>query len=192
MDKLKVINMALMKTGLPLAASLSDCDWNASLIFDVTAEELLRGYAWNFATRLATLPEADEPPPFGFARAFILPDDCAAVIDVRSSHDLRAPRSRFTRNGSQLFTQEAPCNIRYVSASVPPEQWPPDFARACASRIAAEIASLSAEKASLAPQLIALHAKELADAQAADARESGERIPLDMSFMTARGAYREG
>ena len=41
-DKLEVINNALMKIGLPLAASLEDCDWNAATVYDLVVEQILR------------------------------------------------------------------------------------------------------------------------------------------------------
>ena len=49
MTKLEIVNNALMKCGLPLAASLDDCDWNVQAIFEGVAGEVLRCHPWNFA-----------------------------------------------------------------------------------------------------------------------------------------------
>ncbi len=48
-NKLEVINNALMKIGLPLAASLEDCDWNAATVYDLVVEQILRSFNWGFA-----------------------------------------------------------------------------------------------------------------------------------------------
>lgn len=188
MDQLTIINKALMKCGLPLAAALNDCDWNAQLVYDSAVEECLRDFAWNFATRFATLaPSA--PPAHGFAKGYQLPDDCLRVIDVHCMHDLRTPPARYERVGDMLYTQVSPCHLRYVSSNVPCGQWPSDFCNVVSCRIAWEIAPLSTQTASLTPQLAQQYYTALAAAQATDAREIAERVPLDVNILMARAGY---
>lgn len=184
--KLDVINAALMKVGLPLAADLNDCDWNASLIFDSVTEQALRSFAWGFASRYEVLKEAAQVPAFGFHRAYLMPADCLRVIDVRCGTDLRSPKARFSISGKLVYANVSPCNCRYVGREMNPANWPNDFADAVAARIAAEIANLSAQTMSMTPNLIQLHQLSLAQAQAADATETTERVPLDESILAAR------
>jgi len=190
-DKLAVINAALMKVGLPLAASLNDCDWNASTIFDAVAEQALRSFPWGFATRFAALAPAREPS-FGFRYAYTMPDDCLRVIDVRCADDLRAPKARFVISARQVYANVSPCNCRYVTRDLDPANWPTDFADAVASRVAAEIASLSAQTMSMTPNLIQLYQLALAQAQAIDATETTERVPLDESILMGRSGGQGG
>ena len=92
MDKLSVINAALMKCGLPLAASLQDADWGASSRFDSVTEQLLRAHAWNFATAYAT-PGQSGTPAHGYLYSYPVPADCVRVLDVRAAEDVRAPQA---------------------------------------------------------------------------------------------------
>ena len=177
MDRLGVINRALMKTGLPLAASENDCDWNAASIFEDVACELLRSHPWGFATRGATLSREAEPGQ-GYNYSYKLPDDCLRAIDVRSQHDSRAPKGRFAIEGRRLLTNLYPANVRYVKKILDPGEWPLDFANAVAARLAVEIAALSAESMNIVPQLTQLAQVAYAQAQLSDARESTERVRL--------------
>lgn len=184
--KLSIINAALMKVGLPLAADLSDCDWNAGSIYDAVAEQVLRSFPWGFATRFAVLARDIADPAFGFRHAYAMPPDCLRVVDVRCGEDLRSPRARFVVSGKLIYANVSPCNARYVARDKDPANWPTDFADAVAARIAAEIANLSAQTMSMTPNLIQLYQLSLAQAQAVDATETTERVPLDESILAAR------
>lgn len=186
MDKLGVINMALLKTGLPLASSLKDCDWNAAFIFDLCVEQIERGFAWGFAQKFTVCARDATAPPFGFDYSYTLPADCLRVIDVRNQHDLRAPKCTYVLQGRKLLTSASPCNLRYVARNLEPGDWPGDFTDAVACLIACEIAALSAEKMSLVPVLTQKYQLALAQAQIADARENTERVPLNQSLFAAR------
>lgn len=191
-DKLGVINRALLKVGLPLAAAVNDCDWNASLVFENVVEELLRGFPWGFAQEYAVLQKSNANPPHGWEHAFALPDDCMRVIDVRCQSDLRSPKARYALSGRRIFCNVLPCNVRYVRRELDPALWPPDFLDAAACRIAVEIAALSAENMGLVPQLMQLFNLSLGQAQLADAREQTERVPFDNSIYAARQQPAQG
>ena len=186
MDKLSIINNALLKVALPPAAALDDCDWNAGRVFESSAEECLRAHGWSFAMRYATLEQL-ESPPFGFKYAYQMPEDCVRVVDIRPGSDLRSPRARFVTRGRQVFTNANPANTRYTGRELDTEIWPGDFANAVSCRIAAEIAGLSAEKIAMIPQLMQLAQIALNQAIMTDAREETERVPLDDSLYASRG-----
>lgn len=185
-DKLGVINLALLKTALPLATSLDECDWNASYIFDIMAEQVLRAHSWGFAQRFAQFARASTAPSFGYANSYVMPADCLKVLSVWAVSDVRAPKSEFRTSGRNVFTHAAPCNAAYVARDLEPENWPPDFTDAVATRIAMEIAGLSAEKMALVPQLMQLYQYSLAQAQASDSREERARVPYNDIFTGAR------
>lgn len=190
MDRLEVINEALLKAGLPLAADLSDCDWNAQAIYEAVVTRLLRAHAWSFAMRLATLNQTTAPT-FGFKYAYHLPDDCLKVIDVHCFNDLRSPKARYIVQGKRLLCNVMPCNCRYVGTELEPETWNNDFAEAVSCKIAMEIVALSGQNMGIIPQLAQLYNLALANAEAADARECTERVPIDQSLIVARTAERQ-
>lgn len=186
MDKLGVINLALLKTGLPLATSLEECDWNASYIFDIVTEQVLRAHSWGFAQRFAQFAKAATPPSFGYGNAYLMPEDCIKVLSVWAVSDVRAPKSEFRTSGRHVFTNAAPCNGAYVARDLEPENWPPDFTDAVATRIAMEIAGLSAEKMALVPQLMQLYQYSLSQAQHSDSVEGRARMPYNDIFSESR------
>lgn len=188
MDKLTIINVAQMKCGLPLSAALNDCDWNAALVFDNCTHEVLRSFCWGFAQEFRVLALSGKPE-FGFEKEYNLPVDCVRVVDVHGCNDLRSPKGRYTLKGKVLRTQLMPCYLRYVTNTVPCEDWPPDFTDAVASRIAMEIAPLSAQSMQLVPMLTQKYLTSLANAQATDGRENMERVPHDIDIWGARGGY---
>lgn len=186
MDKLQIINRALMKTGLPLADNLKDLEWDASVIFDTLARELLRCHSWNFARKLAVLSPAATTPPFGYDYAYAKPSDCLRVVDVRSSLNIRAPRASFMEASGMILTNARPCNCRYVSAQMNPDAWTPDFADALAATIASEIAGKLAQNMNLADKLTVDAARLLEIAKINDAREYNEHIPPTNRFTDSR------
>lgn len=190
MDKAGIINMAQMKCGLPLSAALNDSDWNADFVFDNCANECLRSFCWGFAQEFKILA-LNGTPEFGFEKQYKLPTDCVRIVDIHCVNDLRSPKGRYTVKGKILRTQLSPCYLRYVTNSVPCDEWPPDFTDAVASRIAVEIAPLSTQTMALSNILMQRYMASLANAQATDARENMERVPHDVNIMLARGGYEQ-
>lgn len=187
MNKLEVINFALMKCGLPLAATLTECDYNAGLIFDNDALIDLESHAWGFAQKFAVLEKAATPPLFGKQFAYLRPNDCVRLIDVRAEKNLRAPKGTFVKEGEKIYADVNPCYARYVWRCLDPTFWPAYFCDVVAAHIACDIAALSAEKMALVPQLYQLYSASLNRAMANDAREETERVPLDDSLFAGRG-----
>lgn len=188
MDKLGVINKALMKVGLPLAASLQDADWNATTAYESAVKQALRSFPWGFATKFANFQANQNVPAHGFSHAYTMPADCVRVIDVRQAEELRAPKARFVVSGRLVYANVTPCHARYVSSEYvdTPANWPDDFADAVSCRIAADIANLSAQTASMTAGLLQMYQLALAQAQAVDATETTERVPMDESIIAAR------
>lgn len=184
--RLEIINNALMKVGLPLAAAEREEDWNATVVFETIAKQALRSFPWSFATKFAVLTKNTNAPAHGFNFSYSLPTDCLRVVDVRQHNDLRAPKGRFVVSGKLLYANVDPCNIRYVMSELNPTNWPDDFCDAVSCKIAAEIANLSAQTATMTPGLLQMYQLSLAQAQSIDSTETNERVPLDESILMAR------
>lgn len=93
--RLEVINNALMKIGLPLAATLADCDWNASTVYDLVVEQCLRSFNWGFAGRFATLAENTQMPAHGYEHSYANHDhDSRASAALPALAVKRAGRGR--------------------------------------------------------------------------------------------------
>lgn len=185
--KLEIINNALLKVGLPLAASLNDADWNATVVYETVAKQALRSFAWGFATTYAKLTASSTAPAHGFEYSYTMPSSCLRVLDVRADNDLRAPKARFSISGKLIYANVSPCHVRYIKdVSGSPADWPDDFSDAVSCKIAAEIANLSAQTVSMTPGLLQMYQLSLAQAQAIDSTETNERVPLDESILASR------
>lgn len=185
MDKLAIVNKALLKSGLAPAAALEDCNWNAGYVFEMCAEEVFRSFTWNFARKTVVLERANGSP-VGYRYAYALPSDYCRRVSVHAASDLRSPEARCDVSGRILFANVSPCYLCYVAKFMNPQDWPPDFADAVATRIAQEIAPLSAQSMALIPQLVQQYQLSLSIAQASDAREKTGYVPFDNSFVAAR------
>lgn len=186
MQKLDIINMALLKCGLPLASSIDDCDWNAAFVYNNCLNEVLRSHAWSFALTYAKLSQEAAAPLFGKRYAYKLPSDCLKVLDIRNNWSTGAPRAEFIKAGEIIYTNASPCNLRYIRNCEDPNAWPPDFANSVAGRIAYEIAGLSAEKMGLIPQLMQTYIAGLQMAITADSQETFVRMPRSNNLLDAR------
>lgn len=171
MTRLHIINMALLRCGLPLATNIHDSDWNAQFIYETAVESLLRGYAWNFARGHAVLTEPLPETPATHLYAYELPSDCAHVVDCRASQAANSPLSRHEIAGNTVLANDRPLYVRYTRRLLEPDMWPQDFCQAVSARIAQEIAALSAEAISMVPQLMQIAEYNLGQAQLNDARE---------------------
>lgn len=191
MDKLEIINNALIKCGLPLAAALNDCDWNASYFYDPVRKKLLRNFAWGFAQKFEPLTAASAPK-CGFVKSYTLPADFIKLISVHTQNDIRSPKARIVKVvGKQIHANVTPAYLRYICDHATEEEWPADFCDLMAAALALEIAPLATQTMGLVPLLTNLYAKALAEAQANDGYENFERVPLDFNILAARGGMGE-
>lgn len=192
MDKLTIINKALLKIGLSPAPAIGDLDWNGNFVFEQVKEQCLRSHCWGFSQRFAPLSQAGNPV-CGFTKAYHLPTDCIRVCDSRCSPDLRDwPLRQVKVIGRLLYANASPVYLRYVSRDCDLDDWPNDFVDAVACGIACEIAPLAAQASGIIPQLVQMYAMKLAEAQKADAMESYEKAPQDLSILYARGGVGDG
>lgn len=191
MDQLTIINKAHLQCGLPLAAALVDCEWNAAFVFDTCAEEVLRQFVWSFARKITSLGQTSSQT-HGWKYTCRLPADCLRVVDIHNCSDMRAPKARYELMGSELLCNVSPCYLRYISKTTPIESYTADFADALSKRIAVEIAGLSTQNMGILPQLMQAYQLSLAAAQATDARETAERVPLDYNILLSRTGVNEG
>lgn len=186
MTRLEIINSALQKCGLPLAAALTDVTWNANEYFENNVRQVLKAHAWGFATKHDTFTANAVAPTHGFTFSYDLPTDCLRVIDIRPANDLRAPAARFTVVGKQLFANVTPCNARYIYDCIDPDLWPDTFADVVATKLASEIAPLNSQSFGLGASLKQMYAAVLQSAVAADAMEERTILPIEPMFLRVR------
>ena len=137
---LPIINGALLKIGLPMAAALDDATWGAIDRFENVAKQVFRSFVWGFATKYASLTANSQAnqPVHGWTYAYTIPEDCQRIIDIHNTKDLRQPKSRFCICNNMLLTNATPCYARYVGYIADCALWPADFADAVSALLAAQ------------------------------------------------------
>lgn len=155
--------------------------------WDGARDAVLADFPFSFAVKWATLAEV-QAPPFGFARAYRLPEDCLYVVDVRGQGDLRQDPPPHMIVGRDVYTDAAPCLTRYVHTHTDVAFWPPHFCAAFCMRLAAEVAPYLTQSASSGLELLQTYETLLSKAAAQDMRQEN---PPDVEWQaTAHMARR--
>ncbi|WP_428668037.1 hypothetical protein [Reyranella sp.] len=103
--------------------------------YDERIGRVLRSHPWNFAMARVSLDADATAPPFGFARRFPLPSDCARVWKLDETRHGRDPK--YAVEGQWLLTDEtAPLLLIYIRNERNPSKFTDDFAEALAGEIA--------------------------------------------------------
>jgi hypothetical protein len=141
-SQVEIVNQALVKVGATRITALSDASKQArtmNAIYAVKRDAELAAHPWTFAITRAQLPASATAPAYGWARAFPLPADYLAMVEVGENYVFYQPEAAFQLEGGQILTDEAsPLNIRYIRRIDNPGLYPPLFVESFACRLAAE------------------------------------------------------
>jgi len=177
-DLVTIYNLAL---GWCRAQAVSDPDEDTPSarlcrrFYPAASLAVLRAYPWNAAAARAILAEV-AVPPFGYAHAYRLPDDCVGAR--RLADDPEAP---YAVEGRLILTDlSAPLRLEYTRACDPTDM-DPLLARAVAARLAVDIAPTLIESSTTTDALTASYRLILAEARAVDAAEGlrPESVPSE-------------
>lgn len=153
-SKVGISNLALGYVGCSQTIAALDEDSQearaCNTYFDQVRDELLRAYEWSFATRYATLAqvtefEEDEDPEINdWGYAFRVPNDCLRVLRILTPNGDAEPNPYpFDLGGDDsgllLYCDLDDVEIKYISRIENPARYAPDFAKALAWALAAEI-----------------------------------------------------
>jgi hypothetical protein len=159
-----IVNLALVKLGASRITTMLDnvkAARSANAIYAMERDNELRAHLWNFAVARIQLPALVDPPPFGFAVQYQLPNDYLWAIQVGDIYP-GAPRtigivseafSGYKIEGGKVLTNlsfsglvlppnqtPGPLNLRYCRKIIDPTQFDPCFVMAFAMRMAMELA----------------------------------------------------
>jgi hypothetical protein len=148
-SQVEICNQALTKAGAARIVSLNDETESAGVlrtIYNVKLDAELAAQPWTFAIKRQQLPASSTAPLFGWARAFPVPADYLAMVEVGENYvfyDSNAGalfQLEGSDSGMQILTdQGSPLNVRYVRRVTTPGLFPALFVEAFACRLAAEI-----------------------------------------------------
>ena len=107
--------------------------------FESTRDALLRHHRWNFAIKRAILSRLEEDPPFGFAFAYQLPNDCLRVLELNGKQ-AGTSNSDFEIEGDRLLTNAEVAMVRYTGQVTDANLFDSLFLEAMSYKLAAAVA----------------------------------------------------
>lgn len=198
-SEVEIANVALTLLGESRIASIDD-DVKAArevkAIFDINRDALLAGYSWSFATARAQLPALAAAPDFGYSYQYQLPQDplCLRIIQVNDVFpgldlvDYRgASTEEFQIEGRYLLTDwTAPLKLRYIRQVVDTAIWSPNFVKAFAAYLAADLAEPLTQSDTKRERALQQLTREISLAVRANAIELPPKALADDDWLISR------
>ena len=194
-SKLSLYNGALLDCGEREIASLSEeCESRRLLdrAWDGGAIDFCLGAGqWKWATRTSELvASTDVAPPFGYAKAYLKPEDHIRTVALCTDPYLQSPLLGYTTEQDYFFTDAEPIYMSYVSndSSYGGDmgRWAADFVQYVHAYLASTIIKKLTESEADRKTALTLAKTRLRDALASDALEGPTKFMPMGSFVRAR------
>jgi hypothetical protein len=188
----EIVNLALARIGqgAPIASLDEEGEpaSQAKAVLPFARDDVLRAYAWPFATRRVSLAiiSGVDATPWGYA--YRVPSDCVRVTDLPVSTSVEAVPFEIggDDSGGLILTDLTPATLRYVTRVENLSLWPSQVAGVLAWYLAAELATTIARDGNRADAMRARARVALSEAvawAAGEAQASPEPTP---HFIAAR------
>lgn len=182
----ELCSKALLKIGVPAISSFDEPRAEAEVagaLYPAIRDALLAAYPWSFTIAQADLVRDPDTRPTDFAYAYFLPDDLLRSISAGTGG--RGRGLVFRIRGDRLVTDAPSVTLTY-QRRVPESEFPPFFANALISRLAAEFALPLTESTSRAEALRRLADAELRLARLVDSQQATPLRVEDFTLIRAR------
>lgn len=160
--------------------------------FGPVRDELLQIYPWHWAMSRAALPLANNPPDFGWTKAYNIPAGCLRLLPLRDGGTINGTPVPFELESGQVLTDysyNGYLPIRYIRRETNPTKFSPLFARALANRLAMISAQRVTGKASYFQTTREAYMSSMQDARLSDSLERGTpESQYTSEVLSVRGA----
>lgn len=194
-SKLGLYNSALREIGDTRLASLTEANVSRRTLDDVYSESLLyclEQGQWNFAMRAQEItPSTDITPAFGYANAFVKPDDWVRTAAVCADEYYRTPLTDCADEVGVWYADIDPLYVKYVSNDVAfgldLSLWPGTFTRYVELYLARKICKSISNSTTDVEALDRALKKAKSDAMSKDAMNEGTKFPAPGMWVQSRG-----
>ena len=183
---LALCSRALLKVGAQPIASLEEGTAEAEVaanLYPGARDTLLSCHPWTFATGQMNLNRLDAVPLADFANAFQLPAALLRVISAGSGRGRGAP---YRIHEGRLHADADDVTLTYIFRPAEAE-FPPFFAGALVSRLAAEFCLPLTENTSRTEMLMRIADAEMRQARLVDSQQQTVRGIEDFPLIRVRG-----
>ena len=187
LSALVLCSRALLKIGAQPVASFDEGTAEAEVaanLYPSVRDALISAHPWSFASGQMDLPRLADVPHADYRRAFQLPADFLRVLSAGSGGSGRGLRYRIQEQ--RLHADVEAVTLTYVFR---PEEtgFPPFFASALVTRLAAEFCIPLTESTGRAELLHRLAENESRAARLTDSQQGTTRALEDFPLILARG-----
>ncbi len=183
-DVVTVCNMALMRIGhSDTIADISEGSNEArvcSTFYEFVRDQVLRDFAWPFATKRASLSLLAETPPTNWTYAYAVPDDCLFARGL-VIEGMRIPRPDdqipYEINAKKIYTDLELAQLVYTYRVDDLNQWDAQALSALAWLLAAELGTALKVKPELANYARGMYQKAQSEAIASALSEGSDLGP---------------
>jgi len=193
--KTEVANNALAFLAAGRISNVLDFDDEKSrqinAVFDSVAKQVIRSHRWSCCIKRATLVQLTELPTvsrsYGYLYKYQLPSDSLRFLDINGEPWSDKTLRFDINNGSELHTDDATVNIRYVAWISEPAEWDVLLAEAVSAKLAQRIARRITKDGISGEELEGHYQRAVSNAMRVDAMEvgSGENSPLERILETS-------
>lgn len=192
-----IVNKALNHLAVSPIASLtedSEPAERASAIYESVRDEVLRGWAWGFATKITTLAEISDETVPGYEYLYLYPSNCLRIRKI--FEDTSAPdpvgvdfEECISPDTGQraLAASVSPAYVRYTFKVSDPNSYDPVFIECLALKLAANLAHHLTGDKQLGPQLLNIFVGSISEAKRLGSIERHVTDISESSFHQARG-----
>ncbi|MCO6419107.1 hypothetical protein JYK14_23525 [Siccirubricoccus sp. KC 17139] len=187
LSALALCSRALLKIGAQPVASLDEGTAEAEVaanLYPAVRDALLSLFPWSFATAQATLPRLSARPTADFDHAFQLPVDFLRALSAGTPGSGRGLAYRILEDRLHCSAEQVVLSYIFRPAEA---AFPPFFAAALATRLAAEFCIPLTENTSRAQLLLSQAEAELRAARQADSQQATPRAIENFPLLNARG-----
>ncbi len=165
--------------------------------YEPTRDEVLRDFAWPFATVIESLALVASEPNTDWGYAYRYPADALTVRSLWSGYSRKETQTtripyRISRDatGKLIYTDQVAANavVEYTMKETDTERYPPDFVDALSLLLAAKIGPRVAggDQFSLADRAFKMYWMRISEARANALNEEGQDQAPESQFITAR------
>lgn len=193
-SKVEIANRALTKLGAARILALTDNTEQARVInsmFDLVLDAELRRHRWKFAIKRDSLPALVAAPAWGYSKAYQLPADFLALIQVNDFYvrGLKQLTPWTVEAGQILTNYEAPLKIRYMAKVTNLNLLDPLFVEVLACKLAFESCEALTQSAGKKQAASSEYQFALTEAARQDAIENPpDELPWGSWFDSREGA----
>lgn len=177
----EVANLALQALGERRILDINDTGERAAVeikaVFKVVRQGLLRSHRFSFSEGAVALQRLADPPLLRYDYAYQLPDDCLKALAINDD-DPECQGDFEIFSDSQLHTDWATVDLRYIKDVPTVAKWDALFAQAMGFALAVQVCqTITGSSSKVAELEQKLQGLALPEVKAADARESRPERP---------------